>query len=371
MGEARCDVCKLAAFQMRKTRARWAVATLVLVGTAFIPIDGAGSAQTTSCTEPLREVFRTGSAFSIDSISAVAPDNVWATGESGAAYFVHWDGERWTEMAGPEPPSGPSYAMKALSGIPSGDVWAVGSRGYSDRARHVVLHWDGTEWSVEDTPAVGRQSMLSDVAVLDSGIVVAVGAYRPTGGKGLRPLVLVRDGSTWARERPDFRRNRFGISEIDGYSEDGLWAVARGKRFVLRRDANGWSKERMPREEAVLEDVAVIAEGSAWFVGEVGRRDSPLVWRRRSDGWRRFEVPDRRYPEYLYSVAANTDEQVVVAGMRLHGDRAHSYVAQMTEAGFEYVPAEGLLGFWDVDLDPAGGIWTGGEAGDAIIQRAC
>lgn len=345
---------------------RVVTATLLLVA-----ICGSASAQDTSCSESLQEVFRTGSAYSFDSIDAIGPEDVWATGESGHAFFAHWDGESWTEMTGPEPAAGRRHLMKAISGADADDVWAVGWRDSSENSHHVVLHWDGSDWSVADTPEAGRQSMLTDVAAFDDGTAVAVGAYRPKQGKGLRPLVLLFDGSRWTQERPGFQRDRFGISDVDGRSLDAVWAVTRNKRFVLTRDAGGWSKVRIPREDAILEDVAATPEGSAWFVGEVGRRDSPLVWRHRSGDWRRFKVPDRRYPEYLYSVAALSDEQVVVAGLRIYGDRAHPYVAQMTGAGFEYVPAEGQLGFWDVDLDPAGGIWAGGEAGDAIVERAC
>lgn len=113
------------------------------------------------------------------------------------------------------------------------------------------------------------------------------------------------------------------------------------------------------------------AESSVWFVAQGwDRAASPIVWRYFNGEWERFDVPGRRYSEYLFTVAATSDSEVWIAGYRIAGDRPYSYAARLTEPGFVYVPGDDMA-YWSIDLDQTGGVWAGGEAGPARILRAC
>jgi hypothetical protein len=74
---------------------------------------------------------------SLESVVAIAPDDVWAGGESfdGVDYHglaLHWDGSSWTEV----PTPGGLYGLVASA---SDDVYGCGNG---------ILHWNGTDWSV-------------------------------------------------------------------------------------------------------------------------------------------------------------------------------------------------------------------------------
>ena len=352
----------------RSPALRTAIAGLLLIAFAGI----AAAQATTTCSEPLTTVFQTSSTYSFDSVEVISRDDVWVTGESESTYFGHWDGESWTAVRGPEPSPG-QYDMVAVSGTASNNVWAVGKKGFN-RPRSVILHWNGSRWSVFDHPVVGVEALLLDVLALEDGTAYAVGAFRRRNVSGVRPLVFRFDGSAWTRE--SLGHLRFGITDIDGHSSDNLWAVVPGRPFVLNRTANGWARVPFPRSEAGLRDVAVSPEGSAWFVGEGGSSyRPPLVMRYTAGSWKRFDVPDRRYSEYLYAVDALSDARVWIVGLRITGDHAYPYAARMTDAGFfRYVPAEdpGWLAFWDIDVDETGGAWAVGETSiGGIVERAC
>jgi hypothetical protein len=342
-------------------------AFVVATASLLVVVGGVAPAADSRCSEPLQEVFKTDSAYSIDSIDVISPDDVWAVGEWEGPYLVHWDGEAWTEMEGPRV-KGTRDLLKAVSGVTTDDVWAVGVDTFGDR--HVILHWDGAAWERSETPSVGRRSSLYDVVAIADGTAYAAGYYRPRESRGIRALVLRFDGSNWTREPLGLRDIRFTLENIDGHSATTLWATPYEEPLALMRTSGGWSRVPLPRD-AALRDVAVTPEGSAWFAAEGGgRRRLPIAWRYFDGTWERFDLPDRRYSEYLFSVAALSDSEVWVAGYRITGDRPYSYVARLTESGFVYVPGRDMA-FWDIDLDQSGGVWAGGEWGPARIQRAC
>jgi hypothetical protein len=70
-------------------------------------------------------------------IVALAPDDVWAVGESGigAGLFLHWNGKTWTSHPGPV-----GADPQSVDGSAWNDVWASGARGF--------YHWDGKSWSL-------------------------------------------------------------------------------------------------------------------------------------------------------------------------------------------------------------------------------
>ena len=65
----------------------------------------------------------------LNAVEAIAPDDVWAASDTA---LIHWDGTQWSIV-----PS--STGAKALSGLASDDVWAVGT---------VIQHWNGATWEL-------------------------------------------------------------------------------------------------------------------------------------------------------------------------------------------------------------------------------
>jgi hypothetical protein len=130
----------------------------------------------------------------LSGVLALAPDNVWAVGYSTPAlkpppgkYDVptltlieHYDGTSWSVV--PSPNMGPdsqyeSNRLLGLTAVSANDIWAFGSyfaaSGSEDQST-LLLHWDGTSWTIADSPTPKSASFWDDI--LYSGVVTAPGS---------------------------------------------------------------------------------------------------------------------------------------------------------------------------------------------------
>jgi hypothetical protein len=127
-------------------------------------------------------------------VLALAPNDVWAVGYSTASqkppptqYEVptktlieHYDGTSWSVVPSPNVGPDSQYQSNKLYGITAvspNDIWAFGSyfaaSGNGDQMT-LVLHWDGTSWSLVPSPSPQPGDFLDDI--LYSGVVTAPGS---------------------------------------------------------------------------------------------------------------------------------------------------------------------------------------------------
>jgi len=102
-------------------------------------------------------------------IHAIGPDDIWAVGDYRAlvnginqyfAFTMHNDGSGWSYIPTPQPTECAQCYNVALYGIDAtgpNDVWAAGGAKIQAPdgflGTHIlVMHWDGSEWTVMDTP---------------------------------------------------------------------------------------------------------------------------------------------------------------------------------------------------------------------------
>jgi hypothetical protein len=113
---------------------------------------------------------------SLDSISALSPTNAWAVGSRtglGAresTFTLHWNGSTWSEVPSPNPRStaDATNQLRSVAAISADNIWAVGTydnlqTGHQDRT--LTMHWDGSSWSLVDSPTPGATGQLTAVAV--------------------------------------------------------------------------------------------------------------------------------------------------------------------------------------------------------------
>jgi hypothetical protein len=130
---------------------------------------------------------------SLHGVVALAPNDVWAVGYSTASqkpppgeYDVpsktlieHYDGTSWSVVSSPNVGPNSQYQSNRLLGITSvssTDIWAFGSyfaASGSENQMTLLLHWDGTSWSLEPCPSPEPGNFESDI--LFSGVVTAPG----------------------------------------------------------------------------------------------------------------------------------------------------------------------------------------------------
>ena len=137
-------------------------------------------------------------------VSAIAPNDVWAVGRyepqggGSRTLVLHWDGTSWSIVPSPNPAT--YNGLYAVAAVSASDVWAVGYY-YSKSAQQTLIeHWDGTSWTIVPSPNVGaRDNLLRAVsAVPNSQTAWATGYYYRT-TDGLPSTLIQRwDGATWS-----------------------------------------------------------------------------------------------------------------------------------------------------------------------------
>src|ERR1700733_1881252 len=105
------------------------------------------------------------SAGLLNAVAAVSAKNVWAVGCSGGcngpdSLILHWNGKRWSKVAGPDPGAG-LVETTAVSAVSASNVWAVGYA--CDTAgcktfKTLIVHWNGRKWSRVHSPTASKTS---------------------------------------------------------------------------------------------------------------------------------------------------------------------------------------------------------------------
>ena len=183
------------------------------------------------------------------------PDDVWAVGSDGSHPAIfHWDGKAWTTtLRGTD---GDSGLLAAVWGSGPRDVWAVGG---SSLAKALLYHWDGAEWSLDDTLTGSPNSVWgsgpNDVWAASSG------------------GVLHFDGKAWSSAISDQTRS-FG--PIWGTSAHDVWLASRqegpGQPAELRHwNGSAWALvDDGPTQ--TLRSFWGVAADDFWAIGEIDDR---------------------------------------------------------------------------------------------------
>jgi WD40 repeat protein len=227
----------------------------------------------------------------LSGLAAVASDDVWAVGGYSGGQksplntaILHWDGRSWTSVPAPTP--GKSNGLIRVAAVSKNDIWAVGAFSeVADQGVYVdqplVEHWDGKQWSVVQTPDVGR-GWLAGIAVVSPSDVWAVG-NEGSGGSG-RALTMHWDGATWKDVPPPIGAG--GLNGAVAVAADDIWAVGQGE--VLHWDGSQWSIvppiNNPNGEGSFLNSVTATSKSDLWAVGQlVARWSSKYNWLDR--GW--------------------------------------------------------------------------------------
>ena len=122
---------------------------------------------------------------------------VWAVGafrnDRPQAGWVSNGTWHWTH---PIDPGDGEDELLGVTTTPDGTVWAVGKHQVGIDYQPLVERFDGTTWSVVETPAVPGSAVLKDVALAPGGTLYAVG-WRVLAGGVTKPLVLRSNGGAW------------------------------------------------------------------------------------------------------------------------------------------------------------------------------
>ncbi len=249
-------------------------------------------------TGPLMELWD-GSSLSIQREGGVPPGGIeqlnsvscasvsWcvAVGSIGATFnnqntAYSWDGTSWNVMMPPSTPPNNEYWLSSVSCVSASSCVAVGGQFDGSVTRTSALGWDGSTWSIVQTPNAGFSSdFLSGVSCVGTSFCLAVGTYIDS---DWRTLAEVWNGATWS-VLPSAN-----AAEVDGIvPADGLKSVscvtasscvavgdysagAASQNFVATWDGSAWTivpSENAGTDANFLESVSCAADSSCVAVG--------------------------------------------------------------------------------------------------------
>ena len=103
---------------------------------------------------------------SLNGVAAISANSIWAVGSHGngngsLTLIEHWNGTQWKVVPSPNVNNSLTDSLSGVIAIAANNIWAVG--GYnnaSNNALTLIEHWNGTKWSVVNSPSPG--SIASD-----------------------------------------------------------------------------------------------------------------------------------------------------------------------------------------------------------------
>jgi erythromycin esterase-like protein len=216
-------------------------------------------------------------------VAATSPTNAWAVGfyDNGGlkTLILHWDGTSWTVQPSPNVSVGGNLSqLLGVAATSSSDAWAVGYYENGVALQTLIERWDGTTWKVQPSPNVGgsdNKNELLGVASTSETNVWAVGKYRTR--RGNHTLLERWDGTTW-KVQPSPNPGRFNqLSGVSATSSTNAWAVGFYHNggvpvHTLAEHWNGtaWTVRPSPNpgsEYNYLDGVAATSSTNAWAVG--------------------------------------------------------------------------------------------------------
>ena len=215
-------------------------------------------------------------------VSAVSANDVWAVGwqangGSTQTLIEHWNGSQWSIVPSPSPDSvnNELYAVAALS---TNNIWASGfitditATGPVDQT--LTEHWNGSQWSVVQSLGPGSQSnVLSGITTISANDVWAVGYSSNSSSPVWQTLTEHWNGSHWSIVQSPSPGTQINyLTDVAAVSTNDIWAVGYADNQTLTEHWNGsqWSVVSSTGPGSVdnsLLSVAVVSANNVWAVG--------------------------------------------------------------------------------------------------------
>lgn len=251
------------------------------------------------------------------SVATASPDDAWAVGFSGMVpdehtLMLHWDGTTWSRVTSPAMVDGTPGILSDVTVVSASDAWATGETGTRPASagvsagKSLLLHWDGRRWSQVAGVLPGNPGA-SAIAMSRHG-GWAFGASLIAGH--YQPLILRRDGAGWHRVPAPVSANGFTANKVVVTSAGTAWAsgLETGPRNLpihselMRWNGSSWQWAAFPiaGPRNILSDMAAGPDGTVWAVGfaatvtsqpGVRRSVAPLAMRWTGATWQAVHVP--------------------------------------------------------------------------------
>jgi hypothetical protein len=282
------------------------------------------TATATSTCEPIWRIEPNGTGRDGDlvSLAVLSADDIWAVGDvytanMQTALIEHWDGSMWTGVAGPD--LGPAGGtLSSIAAVSPTNLWAVGTYApHGTPSQSLVLHWDGTAWSIVPSPSPGGHvNYLTGVSATGPTDAWAVGAYFDDSlPGGYHTLTLHWNGTTWT-EIPSPNPGTWNniLYGVNARAANDAWAVGTaespGIGLSFHWDGSTWTQMPSPNpgyNGNTLNAVLARTTADAWSVGFSMDSGDYHTLTEHWDGstWTQIPSPDGEITyNYLNAIAA-------------------------------------------------------------------
>jgi hypothetical protein len=214
-------------------------------------------------------------------VSALSATDLWAVGsefdsntQHNTSVIQHFDGKRWNLVTSPQLQNGSQlFSVKALA---PDDVFAVGetdSDSFPRAPEPLIEHFDGIKWSIVPTPepANGMTISLHRITGTSRSDLWVLGTAFSGTGVAEQGLLLHFDGDEFSNVTIPFPQNTF-LGGITAIAPNDVWAVATNvqgvKNIPISAHWNGtaWKVVTTPSltTSATLGSVAAVSSTSVW-----------------------------------------------------------------------------------------------------------
>jgi hypothetical protein len=267
------------------------------------------------------------SGSTLTGVSAVSDSDLWAIGSicgyNTETLAEHWDGTKWAAVPTPNEPGADTSTLVAVAAVSSNDAWAVGNYQEGGSAYQwdtLAEHWDGTRWSIVESP---------NVSGADANYLTAIAAVSPTdvwavGFSEINitdvPLIEHYDGQGWTIVRsPHPPPSEFNeLYAVTAVSANDVWAVGYenensngqyGGALTEHWNGTSWSLVEGPflGSAVNLYGITAVSSTDVWAVGyawngRLGFDDHPITEHSDGTSWALVPAPDPGQAADLLSV---------------------------------------------------------------------
>ena len=130
----------------------------------------------------------------LSGVTCVTTTNCTAVGGKGSnGLALHWNGSKWTTQTAQAAPGGRTSGFNGVACQSATSCWGVGSSTDGKTERRMVQHWNGSKWSIVNTPAPGTQNEFDSISCTATQCVAV-------GWSNTVPFIDSWNGGTWTTQ---------------------------------------------------------------------------------------------------------------------------------------------------------------------------
>ncbi len=263
----------------------------------------------------------------LSGVAAISARNVWAVGGYGHLTLVeHWNGTKWKVVASPNVNGSLTDSLSGIVAIAANNIWAVG--GYNDASyngRTLIEHWNGTSWSIVNSPNVATLSDgLAAVSAVSATDIWATGTIAGTSSS--QPLFEHWNGTSWSITSSTGSGELSGVAAI---ASNNVWAVGSVsvpnlvQTLIEHWNGTSWSVVNSSGPAPLinrLKGIAAVSANNIWAVGDDTNSPAPsavyapLVEHWNGSAWSVVTSPVAGTSDFVNGIAAVSASNIWAVG---------------------------------------------------------